>query len=391
MKILMFGSAFNPPHNGHLRLINEAIKKRNPDLVLLVPTGNPAHKKIADCPQHSRLRMAHELAGIADEKCEVLDYELKKKTISYTINTIHHIQKKYPECEIDLLIGGDMLLYFLNWYSYTEIIKSCTIVAAMRENEDIEKISSVIEKIRGFGGNVELLRFEPFVISSREIREKLRQSKDCSHLIPKEVLEIIKVDKLYRPIHLRTISQHVKELMSPKRYHHTLMVCKMAIRLARIKGVELYKVCAAALLHDVAKEFSQEKMLQLMQEDDIIIEWQDIPCSIRHGYAGAAYAKKELFINDEEILWAIRCHSTGKKNMTVLEKIIYLSDMISEDRSYKEVTRLRELAMKDMDAALLASLELSLFWLSRDKKDISPNTVEAIEELKGKVIEEKKE
>ncbi len=387
MKVLLFGSAFNPPHNGHLNLINEAVRARTPDLVLLVPTGNPVHKKISDCPADSRLRMATSFAEYVEANCKVLNYEIKRKKPSYTIDTIHHIIRKYPGCEIDLLIGGDMLQYFSKWYNYTEIMRLCNIVAAVREHGDRRPITSIITAIRGLGGNADLLSIKPFVLSSGEIRDRLRSLQDCSKLVPPAVLDIIKKNKLYRPPHLRTLARHVEMVLSPKRYHHTMMVCKMAICLARINNIPTYKVCAAALLHDVAKEFSHEKMLQLIKEGGIINKLQEIPFSVLHGYAGAEYAKKEMLVSDEEILSAIRCHSTAKAGMTACDKIVYLADMVSEDRSYKEVTELRTLAMTDLDAGLLKSLELSLHWLRRDNKQISPHTLQAIEELKGIVFE----
>ncbi len=166
------------------------------------------------------------------------------------------------------------------------------------------------------------------------------------------------------------------------------MVCKMAICLARVHQIPTYKVCAAALLHDVAKEFSHENILQLIKESGIIIECQELPSFVLHGYAGAQYAKQSLGVADEEILSAIRCHSTGKTGMTTLDKIIYLADMVGEDRSFKEVTELRKLAIDDLDAAMIKSLELSLFWLKRDNKRIAPQTKQALDELKGSRIEE---
>ncbi len=389
MKILLFGSAFNPPHNGHLNLINEAVKAKKPDIVLLVPTGVPVHKKINDCSSDNRLKMAYAFSEYVEAKCKVLTYEIKRKKPSYTIDTVRHINKKYPDCEIDLLIGGDMLLYFSKWYNYTELLCHCNIVAAVRENGDRRPITSVITAIRNLGGSAELLTIKPFVLSSSDIRARLRSQQDCTKLVPTKVLDIICKGKLYRPPHLRTLARQVEKELSPKRYHHTLMVCKMAICLARINCIPTYKVCAAALLHDVAKEFSHEKMLQLIKEDGIINKLHEIPFSTLHGYAGAAFAKKEMMVDDEEILCAVRYHTTARKEMTIYDKIVYLADMVSEDRNYKEVIELRNLAMTDINKALLRSLELSICWLKRDNKQISPHTLQAIEDLKGQIFEEK--
>ncbi len=388
MKILMFGSAFNPPHNGHLTLINEAVAARKPDLVVLVPTGNPVHKNMPPCPKKIRLKMSRALACLVNCECTVLDYELKRNKPSYTIDTLLYLRKKYPGFKIELLMGSDMLLYFSKWHRYKEIINLCTIVAAIRDDVDSRRVTSVVMAINNLGGDALLLSMKPFVISSGEIRTRLQLSQDCSELIPDRVLEIVTEEKLYRAVHLRTIARKVEKQLSAKRNHHTLMVCKMAIKLARKNGVNNYKACAAALLHDVAKEFSQEKMLQLIKNSGIMIKWQDLPFSVWHGFAGAEFAKQELMVLDEEILSAIRWHSTGKAGMSKLDKIIYLSDMVSEDREFAELADLRTMALLDLDTALLASLELCLHWLSQDSKPISTYTLQAIDELKGKIIEQ---
>ncbi len=143
--------------------------------------------------------MAQEIARLIDCRCEVLDYELRNRGPSYTINTIRHILKCYPNATINLLIGSDMLLYFSNWYCYTEIIKLCTIIVAVRDDIDRRKITSVIMAIKNLGGNAEFMPMEPFVVSSSEIRDTINSLGDCSKLVPKGVLNIIKKDKLYRP------------------------------------------------------------------------------------------------------------------------------------------------------------------------------------------------
>ncbi len=388
MKIILFGSAFNPPHNGHVTLINEAVKQRAPDIVILVPTGNPVHKKIPNNTKKARLKMSMELAKLVGCKCLVSDYEIKRKKPSYTLDTLLHIKKKYPGSSVELLIGSDMLLYFSKWHRYTEIIKLCTVVAAARDDVDRRMVTSVITAINNLGGNALLMPINPVVISSGEIRRMVQQSQDFSELVPNKIVQIIKSEKLYRPLHLRVIAKHAEKQLSAKRYHHTLMVCKMAIKLANINGVNRYKACVAALLHDVAKEFSQENMLQLLKNSDIITKWKDVPFSIWHGFAGAEYAKQELMVLDEEILSAIRWHSTAKAGMSKLDKIIYLADMVSEDRDFAQLPELRQKVFVDLDGALLDSLKLCLDWLSRDAKPISPYTLQALEELKGTIIEQ---
>ncbi len=381
MKILLFGSGFNPPHSGHLALLQLAVSHRKPDLVLLVPTGNPPHKKIVLSSPKARLAMTKELAKLLPVRCEVLDFELKNKRVSYTYNTLRHIKKLYPGCHIDLLMGSDMLFYLNKWHRYKDIIHFCTVVAAVRKDEDRRSVTSAAVAIKHMGGDVDILSLKPVITSSSEVRRLIQSFLPYEHVVPSEISQIIKSERLYRPIHLRTLSLEVKNLMSQKRYHHTLMVCKMAIILARRNNYSIYKAAAAALLHDVAKEFSREKMLQLIANSGIITRWQDTPFPIWHGFAGAEYAKKELGVLDETILDAIRFHSVGRGGMSMLDKIIFLADMVSEDREFDELVDLRGKALCDLDGAVHDSLMLNLSWLRRDGKDITVHTIEAIEAI----------
>ncbi len=386
----MFGSGFNPPHSGHLALLRLAISQRNPDLVLLVPTGNPPHKKIVMSSPKARLAMTKELAKLLPVQCEVLDFELNNKRISYTYNTLRHVKKLFKDSHIDLLMGSDMLFYFNKWHRYGDIIRLCTIVAAVRQDEDRRSVTSAAVAIKNMGGSVDILPLKPVITSSSEVRRLIQSNLPYEHVVPDEISQIIASERLYRPIHLRTLSLEIKNLMSKKRYHHTIMVCKMAINLARRNHYSIYNAAAAALLHDIAKEFSREKMLQLLADGGIMIRWQDTPFPIWHGFAGAEYAKKKLGVLDESILDAIRFHSIGRKGMTTLDKIIFLADMVSEDREYDEVDDLRAKALVNLDAAVLDSLVLNLSWLRRDNKDITVQTLEAIEEMKALTHPEKK-
>ncbi len=394
MKILLFGSGFNPPHNGHLALLRLAVSQRKPDLVLLVPTGTRPPMKVILASSDGRFRMAQEIAKIIVEKCsvkcEVLDFELKSKKLSYTYNTLRHVSRLFSNCEIDLLMGSDMLFYLNKWHRFTDLIKQCTIIAAVRTDEDRRRVTSAAVAIKSLGGQVDILALDPVVTSSTDIRRLIQEGKPYGYLLPKGVEQIIKKEKLYRPTHLRYLALEVKKTLSKRRFHHTLMVCKMAINLSRAHGYDTYKSASAALLHDIAKEFSREKMLQLLNNSDIIFRWQDTFFPIWHGFAGAEYAKKELGVLDESILDAIRFHSVGRKGMTRLDKIIFLSDMVSEDREFEEVLWLRQMSTEDLDKALLEALKLNLEWLRQDGKDITIHTVEAIEELERSVEESKK-
>lgn len=169
-----------------------------------------------------------------------------------------------------------------------------------------------------------------------------------------------------------------KRTLSQRRYEHTLNVRRLAVRLAKIHHVDVEKAALAALLHDIAKEMPKDQMLQLFSENAIIagnIAQRLFP--VWHGHAAAILARTQYGVEDEEILSAIRCHTTGRSGMTPLDKVIYLADMASEERSYPEAEQLRAHAAKNLDAAVLEGLGMTIAWNKQQGKQLDPETLEA--------------
>src|SRR5699024_3236974 len=136
--------------------------------------------------------------------------------------------------------------------------------------------------------------------------------------------------------------QLAKNTLSEKRFIHTINVKKMAVKLAKMNGVSEEKAAIAALLHDIAKEMPKDKLLQILEDNAIIAEnaKNEAP-AVWHGVCAAILAKNIYGVDDEDILSAIKFHTIGKKNMSALDKIIYMADMVCEERDYPEVETLR--------------------------------------------------
>ncbi len=179
-------------------------------------------------------------------------------------------------------------------------------------------------------------------------------------------------------ISIKKAKQVAKKTLSEKRYEHTICVYKLAVKLAKKHNVDEDKAAIAALFHDIAKELTKDKTLQLFEENGIIInDIKKRPSAVWHGLAGSIIAKNEYDVNDEEILKAIECHSTGRENMTKLDKIIYIADMASEDRQYAEAEKTRKDAMVNLDKTLLYALSESIAMLKREDKDIDEESIKA--------------
>ena len=162
-----------------------------------------------------------------------------------------------------------------------------------------------------------------------------------------------------------------KKRLSAKRYQHTLNVRRMAVKLAKRWGADPEKAALAALLHDTAKELPREEMLQILNDNAIMAEnAQNRPSPVWHGICAAILAQTQWGVEDEEVLSAIRCHTTGKPGMSLLDEMVFLADMTSAERDYPEVDYMRE------------ALEMNLHWLEESGKPVDEETRAALEDLR---------
>ena len=174
-----------------------------------------------------------------------------------------------------------------------------------------------------------------------------------------------------------------KKRLSAKRYQHTLNVRRMAVKLAKRWGADPEKAALAALLHDTAKELPREEMLQILNDNAIMAEnAQNRPSPVWHGICAAILAQTQWGVEDEEVLSAIRCHTTGKPGMSLLDEIVFLADMTSAERDYPEVDYLRNLEKKDIHQAIREALEMNLHWLEECGNPVDEETRAALEDLR---------
>lgn len=175
--------------------------------------------------------------------------------------------------------------------------------------------------------------------------------------------------------------KYLREHLSKKRYTHSLNVANAAVELARRYGGDADKAYLAGLLHDIAKELPAEEQLAIVKGsrlDVCEIETKSVP--LFHAIAGAEMVRQMFDIRDEEILWAIRWHTVAAGGMSKLAVIIYLADLISEDRSYKDVNRMRKLANKSLERAMCEALRFSLSDSAEKGNSIPHSTLAAYNE-----------
>jgi len=183
---------------------------------------------------------------------------------------------------------------------------------------------------------------------------------------------------LIRMSTLQEVYDYVKVMLSKGRFIHTLGVVSVAKKLAIINSVSEETAEIAALCHDIAKNLSQEEMKSLIITNNVILsEDEKNTFQLWHGILGPLVTKKALNIENEEILGAIRWHTTGKENMTKLEKIIYIADMIEPSRTFEGVEKTREVTLNNLDEGVLLGLTQTINFLLLKGDPIDLNTIKA--------------
>lgn len=181
----------------------------------------------------------------------------------------------------------------------------------------------------------------------------------------------------------------VRQTLSPKRFQHTMNVKNLAVRMAQHYGVDTEKAAFAAILHDSAKELPRTELLQIMQDNAIIKKGtQNRPEPVWHGICAAILAKTQWNVQDGEILSAIACHTTGKENMSKLDKILFLADMTSAERDYPGVEELRSLEMRNLDKAMIQALKMTISFVEQKNAIADPESAKALAWLQAHSVED---
>ncbi len=197
-KIGIFGGSFNPPHNGHIRLVKQIAAIYSFNEILIVPTYLPPHKdaKSGVSPQQrlDMCRLAFDFPGT-----KVCDIEIRRGGKSYTYDTLVNL-KAESDAALSLIIGSDMLLTFDLWYRWRDILSMAHIVAASRtegclELKQLKKKANELNNM--FPGSVTVCEVKPFEISSTEIREAVQKGKEIGEYVPDSIKQYIYDGGLY--------------------------------------------------------------------------------------------------------------------------------------------------------------------------------------------------
>ena len=368
MRIAVFGGSFDPIHTEHVRLAEYAIAELGLDKLFLMPAYAPPHKKGKTLsPDGDRLEMCR-LACAHLEKVEVSDYEIAKKGVSYTYLTCKHFKELYPQAELFWLVGTDMLRDFPTWKNPEEILSYATLAVCGR-NESGEWIEGEQKKFsRLFGKRFAYLSYNGRDVSSTKIRVLAGAGMRLTNFVPPIVEEYIQEKGLYKiPFADKALS-----LESPKRQAHSLRVACLAAKRAVQLQIPERKAIEAALLHDCAKNLDKDS--PYLEGFTLPTAWGQVPGEVAHQFAGAFVCERYFGITDEDVLNAVRYHTSGRPNMSALEKLIFLADMLEPERNYDCVDTLRTLFWKDIDECLMVALDETLKFLEKKESEVYPLT-----------------
>lgn len=392
MKIAIYGGTFNPPHRGHVESLQAVYEQAKPDRVLVIPASIPPHKELAAGSPDAEKRL--ELTRLAFKElpyAEVTDMELTRTGKSYTSDTVAELLRKYPDAELMLAMGTDMFLSFETWHEYRYLIDNVTmLVFARREGED-EKIFKYGEYLESkYGAKINYIMHDPLPISSSEIR-RLLPRRLGRELLPGAVFaRIVKNGDYAAKPDFPWLREQSYAYLSPKRIPHVQGCEWEAVRLAKRWGESEEDAAEAGILHDITKKLVLSEQLILSEKYGIINDtYETTNVKLLHAKTGAALAR-DLFNISDRVYSAIRWHTTGKPDMTLLEKIIYMADYIEPNRDFPGVDKLRKLAYEDLDAAMVLGLKMSLEDIRSYGAEPYEVTVSAYEWYKAKLTEKGK-
>ena len=190
---------------------------------------------------------------------------------------------------------------------------------------------------------------------------------------------------------VRNYTALLKARLSKKRFTHSVNVARAAYMLAEKWDADPQRAYVAGLLHDCCKEITFEEQAELMRACPYPAspeEWASKP--VWHGVAAASYMHTELGIEDEDVLLAARWHTVAHANMTRLEEVVYMADLISADRTYSDVDRFRKLARNDLSKAMLCALQYAIESVIKKGTALPNSTVDAYNYYLGVSNAEKK-
>lgn len=387
MKIGIYGGTFNPPHLGHMAAAQAAVAALGLDKLLLIPAAIPPHKALPSGtpPQEERLAMVEKWADVMGGHVEVSTLELEREGKSYTSDTLRSIRQTYPDAELWLLMGTDMFLTLHLWHEPEVILSLAGVCAFGRTEQDGEAMFAPQRDYlqQHFHAKITTITLPGLVdISSTRLREQLENGGGGQYLLP-SVYGYILMHRLYgtkadlKNLDLNQLRACSYSMMRAKRIPHVMGVEEEAVKLAQRWGADPELARRAGILHDCTKYYELPEQLDICAKYGVELdELEQKAVKLLHSKTGACIARG-VFGQPDAVYDAIFWHTTGKADMTTLEKVLYIADYMEPNRDFDGVERLRHLAYTDLDKAMLLGVEMTIQEMQQRQVPIHTNTLQA--------------
>ena len=425
MKYAILGGSFNPVHIGHLYLADAVLSGLGYDRIILIPAFQSPFKIGAEGASPSdRLEMlAASISG--DPRLTIDDCEISREGVSYTIDTLNDIIARYrPEGKPGLVLGDDLASTFHKWHSPGEIAELADIIVARRlldpekaavvktsVSEEFtcpahETSSAVSAEGEGREGSVifpyphKSLDNEIINVSSRQVREKISRAEAWRYLIPSGARYIIEDRRLYGFSKLSgggisggeqsddreqagdglletivRLENHVRTILNRSRFIHSRNTALLSWDLCRRFNLDPGKGYLAGIAHDMCKSLDQEDLMRLAHRDGGSISKLELKKpGLLHARAAAVQLRRTYGITDNDIIDAIRYHTTGGRDMCPLAKVVYVADKIEVSRTGIEPFLIDMSRTADLDSLFAAVLDNTVAYLRSRQLDISYGT-----------------
>lgn len=347
MKLAIFGGAFDPVHKEHIKVAEVAAKQLSPDVLAIVPSGNPPFDKtmgaeFADRAEMARIAFSHIPNAVISE--------VEKDTAgkSYSYDTVVKLIDEYGADECRFIIGSDCLSAIDKWYKIDELKKIARFAVVERSGYPIPGDCDAVV-LDGLG----------LEVSSSVVKGELAVYGRSDKLTD-GVNDYIKRRGLYGGY--SDMIELLKTKIAPHTYEHSVRTALYALRFQTALKLSFDEVFTAALLHDNRKGSEGETTC-------------GVP-AVQHQFDGAVSAKEVFGVRNEAVLDAIRTHTTGAPNMSTLQKLIYCADVLEPARSYEGVDELRKIIDADFEEGFRAVLAHCLAYIKKSGQTVHGLTEE---------------
>ncbi len=370
-KTIVFGGSFDPVHVEHTNILKAAVRELCADKVIVVPTKNPPHKSASKTPFSDRSEMARIAFSQVSANVIVDDIENRNDGVNYSSDNLPVLEKKYGK--FVYVIGGDSLLALESWHEPEFIVRNFEIAVFDREGYQSAK-DKAAELNEKWNGKIRILEHVGKEVDSHTIRDRLMLKADVSGL-DENVERYIKSRNLYSEFF--PYVDKAATYLDAKRLVHSKNTALVALSLNRnfCPKIDEDKVLLAGLLHDVGKMYDKTELPNNIKN---AIPKDSIGTPVQHQFVSAEIVKNDFHISDENVLNAIRFHTTGRENMSQFEKLIYVSDLISYERNFQGVESLRKAVYNDFEKGFITCLTYSRDYVVETGREVYPLTDKAI-------------